>query len=103
MSVKDALRDCILNQGRNLPENAVLTDMRQTDCLQKWPAAANGLTKRGLPRQRGPHRNYSQLIQTLKEKNMNLGKQLTFQDGYTVDLNVAFSEDPLHHKVIESL
>ena len=80
MSVKDALRDRILNQGRNLPENAVLTDMRQralgmgeADCLQKWPAAANGLTKWGLPRQRGPHRNYSQLIQTLKEKNMNLG------------------------------
>ena len=28
-TVKDALRDCILNNGRNLPENPVLTNLRQ--------------------------------------------------------------------------
>ena len=76
MSVRDALRDRILNNGKNLPENALLSDLREralgqgvSEKLQTWPQGLSHLTKRGTPRLR-PHRNYVKLIERLNKKTL---------------------------------
>ena len=77
MSVRDALRDRILNNGKNLPENALLSDLREralgqgvSEQLQTWPQGFSQLTKRGTPRIR-PHRNYAKLIERLNTKTIH--------------------------------
>ena len=55
MSVRDALRDRILNNGKNLPENALLSDMREwalgQGCLRTFTHGLRGQhsTPRGVP------------------------------------------------------
>ena len=75
MSIRDDLWDRILNNGKNLPENALLSDMREwalgqgvSESLNTWPEEPQKYTKRGTPHQR-PHRNYAKLIERLNENH----------------------------------
>ena len=77
LSVRDALQDRILNNGKNLPENALLSDMREwtlgqgvSEILYKWPESSQQYTKRGTPCIR-PHRNYAKLIDRLNTKDLH--------------------------------
>ena len=80
-TVRDALRDKILNNGKNLPEDELLATQRSrglgqnpSERLHTWDKVGTTYTRAGTPCQRDPPWNYGHLIQNLKDQSLQDGE-----------------------------